>query len=147
MKKSSQTGQPTFDVDFSTYKKFINFVVEEVRASNPHVLALFRGSLPMSTHVSNILDCPLSIGKFQKYNGNDKEFKLIFNNEISSSQTIVIIDDLEDSGETIRNARDYCFKNFPHAKVRTIVMYGYKQSDIENFLEKPDKWIRFWWEM
>ena len=38
-----------------------------------HVVGIYRGSLPMAVHISNVFDVPLSIVGFQTRDGKDKE--------------------------------------------------------------------------
>ena len=32
---------------------------------DPHIVSIYRGSLPLGVHLSNVLNCPLSIVKYQ----------------------------------------------------------------------------------
>ena len=54
------------------YDRYVNRV-------NPHVVGVYRGSLPIATHLSNVLECPMSIIKFQSYDGNDKKAEWLLN--------------------------------------------------------------------
>ena len=53
----------------NTYKKI----------PNPHIVGVYRGSLPVATHLSNLLECPMSIIKFQHMDGNDKKAEWLLN--------------------------------------------------------------------
>ena len=37
----------------------------------PHIVSIYRGSLPLGVHLSNALNCPLSIVKYQSRDGED----------------------------------------------------------------------------
>ena len=43
-----------------------------------HVVGIYRGSLPMAVHVSNVFDVPMSIVGFQTRDGKDKDNKPLY---------------------------------------------------------------------
>ena len=88
-----------------------------------HLLGLYRGGLPLAVALSNRLNLPLSIGKMQRYDGNDKDFELIYNDSIASNQKIIIIDDIVDEGTTINKTIEYLHEHFPHNKIEAIALY------------------------
>lgn len=118
---------------------------------NPHLVSIYRGSLGIGAHLSNILKLPLSIMKFQTYDGqNDKEAMMIFNAGISVDQTLVILDDIYDSGKTIGKVKEYFHHNYPNIKIKSITLHGHKNHDDKNQIyinEKPEGWIVYPWEI
>ena len=46
---------------------------------DPHVVAIYRGSLPIATHLSNALNCPMSIIKYQSRDGESDRAEWILN--------------------------------------------------------------------
>ena len=75
---------------------------------DPHVVAIYRGSLPLGVHLSNILKCPLSIVKYQSRDGEDRQAEWLLN--LTGDKTLhpkffphlIVIDDIYDTGETFR---------------------------------------------
>lgn len=137
--------------DWETDKHKIAEIIDQHK--QPHIVALYRGSLGMGTEFSNICNAPLSIGKFQSYDGDDKEFDFIYNAGISSDETIIILDDICDSGNTLIKAYDYFHKNFPENNVYSITIYGKAEHTVTDPLrcnmylhEHVGKWISFPWE-
>jgi hypoxanthine phosphoribosyltransferase len=110
--------------------------------NNIHLISIYRGSLLLGQHLSNLLSVPLSMGKFQKYDANDKDFQLIFDAGIKSNETIIILDDLIDSGETMEKAKKY-FKAY---KTFSVTLYGPNSKDHFSAFDKSDEWLVFPWE-
>lgn len=114
---------------------------------NPHLVSLYRGSLWMGAEFSNIQNLPLSIGKFQSYDGDDKEFEMLYNAGIKEDETIVILDDILDTGNTMLKAYEYFEKYFPTNPVVSITIFGKLHSGplANNLTVRPHdgRWIVF----
>ena len=85
----------------SDYQRDTQEIVKILKNRDVHLVSLYRGSLPLGVKLSNILKLPLSIIDFQSYDGNSNKPSLIKNAGIKQNQTIVILDDIYDTGETI----------------------------------------------
>ena len=64
---------------------------------NPHIVGIYRGSLPIATHLSNVLECPMSIIKFQSRDGKDTkaEWLLDLTSYLSCNHTSYVFDVLK----------------------------------------------------
>ena len=129
------------------YDRFINVV-------NPHIVGVYRGSLPIATHLSNILDCPMSIVKFQSYDGKDEQAEWLLNltedktirDKPQFFPTLIVIDDVYDTGKTFR-----AIKKLPEFKdnitCRLITLFGNANDDDVHYLhEQLYRWIIYPWE-
>ena len=94
---------------YDQYTKDIRLLVEHFdKLPRPHIVGVYRGSLPIATHLSNVLKCPMSIIRFQLRDGDDIKPEWILNNiGISATwktpgETIIVIEDIYDTGNTMR---------------------------------------------
>ena len=114
---------------------------------NLHLVSIYRGSLGIGAHLSNILDAPLSIVKFQSYDGEDKKVELLHNAGIKELDNIVILDDIYDTGSTMKKVYDYFYKECPKAKISSFTIYGKPGLARNNYTRlHSNNWIVFPWE-
>ena len=123
-----------------------------------HVIGIYRGSVGMATHVSNIKDIPMSIVGFQTRDGKDKEPYWIHNateivkiDECSEGQTYLIVDDIYDTGHTMNKVIDFVKRSrnkpSPMPSVLGYCLYGKENAkDIVYSHEHDGSWIVFPWE-
>ncbi len=121
---------------------------------NPHVVGVYRGSLPIATHLSNVLECPMSIIKFQSYDGNDKKAEWLLNLTEDKSirdkpqffPYLIVIDDIYDTGTTFRAIKELPeFQNNPDYSLTAL--FGNENPDKVFYLnEQLYRWIVFPWE-
>ena len=122
----------------------------------PHVVSIYRGSLPLGTHLSNALDCPLSIVKYQSYEGQKQvkkdshaEWILNLTEERQNPNFfphLIVVDDIYDTGATFRAVLKLPeFENNPD--FTCMALYGTPNGDRVHYLhEKHTRWIVFPWE-
>lgn len=130
---------------FNQYISDMNKIADMVKdIKNPHIVSIYRGSLSMGAFLSNKLDIPLSIIKYQSYNGNDKTLQILHTENIKPDDTIVIVDDLGDSYETLRKA----YSVFAGYKVQSFTLFG--KAELNNVVhsntyinEHEGNWIVF----
>jgi|TARA_B110000467_G_scaffold67574_1_gene61523 hypoxanthine phosphoribosyltransferase len=127
----------------NTYKKI----------PNPHIVGVYRGSLPVATHLSNLLECPMSIIKFQHMDGNDKKAEWLLNltEDVSIRPEgtkqffprLIVIDDIYDTGTTFRAIKELPeFHNNPDYSL--MALFGNKNDDGVGYIhEQEDRWIVF----
>ena len=113
-----------------------------------HVVGIYRGSLGMATHVSNVFDVPMSIVGFQTRDGEDKEPYMIYRKGGLKSNTanIIVVDDIYDTGYTI----DRVIKFLSHPsinKIQGFCLFG-KDNDLNVSCANihDGSWIVFPWE-
>ena len=121
---------------------------------DPHVVAIYRGSLPLGVHLSNILKCPLSIVKYQSRDGEDSKAEWLLN--LTSDESVrptprffphlIVVDDIYDTGKTFRAVKALSeFQDNPDDSL--VALFGNKNKDGVHYLhEQLRKWIVFPWE-
>ena len=76
--------------------------MKEVKALEfNHVVGIYRGSLGMAAHISNVFEVPMSIVGFQTRDGKDKEPYMIYKAD-EAPKRVLIVDDIYDSGYTMK---------------------------------------------
>ena len=110
-----------------------------------HIVTLYRGGLPLGVRLSNEYNLPLSILDYQSYNGNSKEVSMMKNAGICSSDVLYLVDDIMDSGNSIKKAKEFLNKEFPDNKIEIFTIFGSnKKFQGTSFQYVHDKeWIIF----
>ncbi len=122
-----------------------------------HVIGIYRGSLGMATHVSNLKDIPMSIVGFQTRDGSDKDPYWIHNateveklEPYSEGQTILIVDDIYDTGHTMKKVIDFVKKSRTKPSTMPNIigycLFGKGDSEVIYSQEHDGSWIVFPWE-
>tara|TARA_B100000378_G_scaffold161721_1_gene130259 strand:+ start:15 stop:476 length:462 start_codon:yes stop_codon:yes gene_type:complete len=125
-----------------------------VNVVNPHIVGIYRGSLPIATHLSNVLECPMSIIKFQSRDGKDTKAEWLLNLTEDKSirekpyffPYIIVVDDVYDTGKTFRAIKRLPeFQNNPDYSL--IALFGNPNDDGVLYLhEQLYRWIVYPWE-
>ena len=117
----------------------------------PHIISIYRGSLPLGVHLSNILKCPLSIVKYQSRDGKDSQAEWLLNltNERKNPKFfphLIVVDDIYDTGETFRAVKALPeFQDNPDYSL--MALFGNDNDDDVHYLhEQMYRWIVFPWE-
>ena len=71
------SSSPKLIYKYGQYNKDIHYIAENIEFS--HVIGIYRGSLPIATHLSNIKNVKMSIIGFQTRDGKDKSPAWIIN--------------------------------------------------------------------
>tara|TARA_B100000902_G_scaffold316602_1_gene307975 strand:+ start:6697 stop:7170 length:474 start_codon:yes stop_codon:yes gene_type:complete len=125
-----------------------------------HVVGIYRGSLGMAAHVSNVRNVPMSIVGFQSRDGQDKNPYWIHNATIQESiksyaegSKILIVDDIYDTGNTMKKVIDFVIKQrtkpSPIPTILTYCLFGKDAPDGTNLVYSnyhDGSWIVFPWE-
>ena len=121
---------------------------------NPHIVGIYRGSLPIATHLSNVLECPMSIIKFQSRDGKDTKAEWLLNltedkkihDKPQFFPYLIVIDDVYDTGKTFRAIKQLPeFPNNPNYSL--IALFGHANDDGVYYLhEQLFRWIVYPWE-
>ena len=124
------------------------------KIANPHIVSIYRGSLPLGVHLSNILNCPLSIIKYQSRDGEDSQAEWLLNLTADESVRptprffphLIVVDDIYDTGKTFRAVKALPeFHNNPDYSL--MALFGNDNDDGVHYLhEQLYRWIVFPWE-
>ncbi len=123
--------------------------MKEVKALEfNHVVGIYRGSLGMAAHISNVFEVPMSIVGFQTRDGKDKEPYMIYRKGGLKKDTtnILVVDDIYDSGYTMN--RVIKFLSHPSInKIQGFCLFG-KDNDLNVSCANihDGSWIVFPWE-
>ena len=108
-----------------------------------HVVGIYRGSLGMAAHISNVFEVPMSIVGFQTRDGKDKEPYMI--KEGKAPKQFLIVDDIYDSGYTMKEV----IKMLSHysTNIQGFCLFG-KDNDlnVSSANIHDGSWIVFPWE-
>tara|TARA_B110000467_G_scaffold152244_1_gene161405 strand:- start:454 stop:921 length:468 start_codon:yes stop_codon:yes gene_type:complete len=142
---------------YDEYYKDVSDIVKRYKdVPNPHIVGIYRGSLPLATHLSNVLECPMSIIKFQHMDGHDKKAEWLLNLTMDVSirpekckqffPTLIVVDDVYDTGTTFRAIKELPeFHNNPDYTLTAL--FGNKNDDGVGYIhEQLYRWIVYPWE-
>ena len=133
------------------YYDIATLVQRYKKITYPHIISIYRGSLPLGVHLSNILKCPLSIVKYQSRDGQDSKAEWLLNltNERKNPKFfphLIVVDDIYDTGKTFRAVKALPeFHNNPDYSL--MALFGNDNDDGVHYLhEQLYRWIVFPWE-
>lgn len=87
--------------EWTDYTLDLTHIAKKIsRIKNPYIVGIYRGSLGMAAHISNVLDIKMGIINYQTRDGDTKEPHWLLN-ESTEENTIVVIDDIYDTGKTL----------------------------------------------
>jgi len=120
--------------------------LELSKIENLHLVSVYRGSIPIVVHLSNLLNCEMSIVKFQNQNGVAVAPVFLTNN-IKDKDRLVVIEDIFDSGRTIKLVQQLINFDYKNHVVNYYSLFGRKNEvGVKYLRESNGKWIVFPWE-
>ena len=122
--------------------------MKEVKALEfNHVVGIYRGSLGMAVHVSNLNNVPMSMIGFQTRDGEDKEPYWIHNLIDENTKTVLVVDDIFDTGHTMKKVVDHISYSSWDCEVISWCLFG-KPNEQQVLYSQPhsDLWVVFPWE-
>jgi hypoxanthine phosphoribosyltransferase len=137
------------NMEWSNYDKcirYLNHIINEKTRDGGRgsIVGIHRGSLGMAAHLSNLSGLPMSIIKFQTYNGNDKEPILIWT-EINNGDIIFLCDDIIDTGNTMKKCIEFFKVKYPKSEVYPMALMG-SDKKYTYCYEHNNEWVIFPWE-
>jgi len=138
----------TFEEWEQDTEKIILMIEANKTRETAHLIVPMFGGIPIANKLRNREGYKISLVKMSIYAGKDKKAAWVYNDNISVDEELVIIDDLYDSGITLKETLDLVRKSYPNNKVRVITIFGSKNAPswLEYLHEKDDSWIVFPWE-
>ena len=137
----------TYSYTFEEYKSDLGSLKYTVSGiKNLHLIAVYRGSIPLTVHLSNLLKCEMSIIKLETRNGNVEEANFVSNN-IKENDRLVVLEDIYDTGKTIRLIQQMMNVKYKDRSIRYYSLFGKKNdAGVVYLKENNNKWIVFPWE-
>jgi len=136
-----------FEKDNKTYYDWIDYRYDLQQVKNfefDHVVGIYRGSLPMAVHISNVFDVPMSIVGFQTRDGKDTEPYMIKTGKAPTQ--ILVVDDIYDSGYTMKSVIQF-LSHYSTDRIQGFCLFGKENKLNVSYANEHDgSWIVFPWE-
>jgi hypoxanthine phosphoribosyltransferase len=136
-----------FEKDNKTYYDWIDYRYDMQQVKNfefDHVVGIYRGSLPMAVHISNVFDVPMSIVGFQTRDGKDTEPYMIKAGKAPTQ--ILVVDDIYDSGYTMKSVIQF-LSHYSADRIQSFCLFGKENKLNVSYANEHDgSWIVFPWE-
>ena len=143
--------------DDKTYYDWIDYGYDMKQVKDfefDHVVGIYRGSLPMAVHISNVFEVPMSIVGFQTRDGKDNEPYMIHKAGEAPKQ-VLVVDDIYDSGYTMKKVIESLShyrtisSTYPTAayNIQGFCLFGKENKLNVSYANEHDgSWIVFPWE-
>ena len=138
---------------YEFFKKDVEILVDKCRLYDTNVLlAVARGGLTLSHFMAQALHIrALYTLNSIHYDGEVRldTFNIFNIPDISHSKKVLIVDDIEDSGETIREILKVLNEKFPNVEFRLATLF-YKKTAVlkpDYYIKEANQWIDFFWEV
>ena len=142
-----------FKKDNKIYYEWADYSADIKQVKNlefDHVVGIYRGSLPVAVHISNVFKVPMSIVGFQTRDGEDKEPYMIkaidHIHHGFPGKKILIVDDIYDTGQTMKKVIRY-LTHYSVDRIQGFCLFGKKNNFNVSYANEHDgSWIVFPWE-
>jgi len=138
--------------DYETFVKDVKRLVKQTEPFQPDaILAIARGGLTLAHAYAQATDNRnlFSINSIL-YDGEVKRShaKLLNMPELGEHKRVLILDDIVDSGDTLKAVLFVLQERYPQIEFKSAVIYHKKSADIDpDFaLHEAKAWIDFFWE-
>ncbi len=141
--------------EYYSYEQFITDVkalVAQTRSFEPDaILAIARGGMTLGHAYSHAVDNRnLFTVNSVLYDGEVRRSHAKLTNlpELDGFRRVLILDDIVDSGETLKSVLRVLHERYPNTDFKSAAIY-FKQGAIitpDYYLKEADAWIDFFWE-
>ena len=138
---------------YELFVKDTQVLVDKCRDYEPEILlAVARGGLTLAHLMSQALDMRnLYTLNSIHYEGDLKldTFNIFNIPDVSHAKKVLIVDDIVDSGETIREILKVLNEKFPNVEFRLATLF-YKKTAVlkpDYYIKEANQWIDFFWEI
>ena len=138
---------------YDLFVKDTQLLVYKCRDFEPEILlAVARGGLTLAHLMSQAMDMRnLYTLNSIHYEGDLKldTFNIFNIPDVSHAKKVLIVDDIVDSGETIREILKVLNEKFPNVEFRLATLF-YKKTAVlkpDYYIKEANQWIDFFWEV
>ena len=138
---------------YDLFVKDTKLLVDKCRDFEPEILlAVARGGLTLAHLMSQAMDMRnLYTLNSIHYEGDLKldTFNIFNIPDVSHAKKVLIVDDIVDSGETIREILKVLNEKFPNVEFRLATLF-YKKTAVlkpDYYIKEANQWIDFFWEV
>ena len=108
-----------FETDIQKFKE----VVKEKDIQFDCIVTMYRGGLPFGVRLSHEFKKPLVIINYQRLDGDAKEPHISIGVEhLLQSKNILLVDDIYDTGKSIRSCVEYIFKQHDYKEIKSLTV-------------------------
>jgi xanthine phosphoribosyltransferase len=140
---------------FYSYNEFLSdldILEEEIKEFNPSsFVAIARGGMSIAHFLAEKLDIrDVFVINSTSYENNQKLFSPKISNipNLNGQKKVLIIDDISDSGETLKEVLEILKKNYPKIEFKTLTLFFKENSKLipDIKLHKTNEWVVFFWD-
>jgi len=137
---------------YQQFLKDLNILEKEIKNLSPDaLLAIARGGLTIGHFLSERLETREIYALNAVSYENEKKIgkPQIFNiPDLSGKKSVLLLDDISDSGETLDEVIKVLKKKYPHLIIKSATIFYKEKTKIipDIVLHKTDKWIVFFWD-
>ena len=138
---------------YDLFVKDTQLLVDKCRDFEPEILlAVARGGLTLAHLMSQAMDMRnLYTLNSIHYEGDLKldTFNIFNIPDVSHVKKVLIVDDIVDSGETIREILKVLNEKFPNVEFRLATLFYKKTAVLKHdyYIKEANQWIDFFWEV
>ena len=116
------------------------------------IIALARGGMSLAQALAEALDIrDVQTIQTQLYDGSSKrkEITVIDNTHVKDNAKVLIVDDIADSGETLKEVLKHLHNNYPNSFFKTATLF-YKHTSCctpDFWVKEATQWVEFFWEV
>ncbi|MEA3330973.1 MAG: phosphoribosyltransferase family protein [Campylobacterota bacterium] len=137
---------------YDNFKNDTNSLIKQVEEFNPHaIIGIARGGLTLAHAMAEGLDIrEVQTIRTELYDKTCKRDALSIFGEckFSEAKRVLVVDDIADSGETLKVIMQYLACGDPDVEFRSATLFYKKTSVYEPhyWINEADDWIDFFWE-
>lgn len=140
---------------YYSYENFVNDtkkLIKKVKSFEPEVIVgIARGGLTLAHTVSEGLNVrDVQSIRTELYDDTEKResITLFGSCQFKDVKRVLVVDDIADSGETLKAVMDNFSNLHPNIKFKSATLFYKKTSKVEPhfWINEADEWIEFFWE-
>ncbi len=138
---------------YENFKKDSNLLIKKVGSFKPEaIVGIARGGLTLSHCIAEGLDIrEVQTIRTELYDGSCKrqQISLFGECEFLNVKRVLVLDDIADSGETLKAIMNYLETNFAEVEFKSATLF-HKETSIyepDYWINEAKNWIEFFWEV